>query len=135
MFSQVGVLLLSTETANQVCVCVRTHTHVCCLCEILAAWSLNIWASQVARVVKTLPAKAGDIRDLGSLPGWGRSPRGGHGNPFQYSCLENPLDKGAWWATVYSVTKSQTGLSDLACIHVLNIYYSNSYNVLPTPFL
>ena len=52
-------------------------------------WSL-LWASQVALVVKNLPANAGDIRDLGSVPGWGRSPGGGHGNSLQYSCLENP---------------------------------------------
>ena len=49
--------------------------------------------------------------DLGSIPGLGRSPGGRHGNPLQYSCLENPMDGGAWWATVYGVTKSQTGLS------------------------
>ena len=49
--------------------------------------------------------------DLGSIPGLGRSPGGRHGNPLQYSCLQNPMDRGAWWATVYGVTKSQTGLS------------------------
>ena len=49
---------------------------------------------------------------LGSLPGVGRSPGGGHGNPLQYSCLENPMNRGAWWATVHRVTKSQTWLSD-----------------------
>jgi len=48
-------------------------------------------------VVKNLPASAGDIRDAGSIPGLGRSPGGGHGNPLQYSCLENPMDGGAWW--------------------------------------
>ena len=51
-------------------------------------------------------------RDLGSIPGLGRSPGEGNGNPLQYSCLENPLDKGAWWATVHGVSKSQTGLND-----------------------
>ena len=51
------------------------------------------WASQVAPVVKNLPANAGDVRDMGSIPGSGRSPREGHGNPLQYSCLENPTDK------------------------------------------
>ena len=49
-------------------------------------------------------------RDVGSIPGSGRSPEEGHGNPLQYSCLENPMDRGAWWATVHSVTKSQTQL-------------------------
>ena len=57
------------------------------------------WASQVGLVVKNLPTNAGDIRDLGSIPGSGRSPGGGHGNPVQYSCLENPMDRGAWQAT------------------------------------
>ena len=52
-------------------------------------------ASQLELVVKNLPANAGDIRDLGSISGWGRSPGGGHGNPLQYSCLENPMDRGA----------------------------------------
>ena len=54
-------------------------------------------------MVKKPPANAGDIRDLGSIPGWGISPGGGHSNPLQYSCLENPMDRGAWRATVYKV--------------------------------
>ena len=53
-------------------------------------------ASQVALVVRNVPASAGDIRDAGSVPGSGRCPGGGHSNPLQYSCLENPTDKGAW---------------------------------------
>ena len=62
--------------------------------------------------VKNLPANAGDVRDMGWIPGLGRSPGGGHGNPLQYSCLKNPVDRGAWQATVDGVTKSQTQLSD-----------------------
>ena len=54
------------------------------------------------------PANVGDIRDTGSIPGSGRSPGEGNGSPLQYSCLENPIDRGAWWATVLRVTKSQT---------------------------
>ena len=66
---------------------------------------------QVALVVKNLPANAGDVRDAGSsVPGSGRSPGGGHGNPLQHSCLENPTDRGAWLATVHSVAKSQARL-------------------------
>ena len=65
------------------------------------------WASQ-ALVVKSGPANATDLRDLGSIPGSGRSPGEGHGNPLQYSCLENPMDRGAWWATVHRTAKSQT---------------------------
>jgi len=64
----------------------------------------------VALEVKNPPANAGDIKDVGSIPGMGRSPGGGHGNPLQYSCLENPMDKGACQATVHRVTKSQTQL-------------------------
>jgi len=59
-------------------------------------------------VVKNLPANAGEIRDTGSIPGPGRSPGEGHGNPLQYSCLENPMDTGAWQATIQKVTKSWT---------------------------
>ena len=69
---------------------------------------LCILASQVALVAKNLPANAGNIRDTGSIPGWGRSPGGGHGNSLQYSCLQNPIDRGDWWATVHGVTESDT---------------------------
>ena len=62
-------------------------------------------ASQVVLVVKNLPTSAGDIRDVGSIPGLRRSPGGRHGNPVQHSCLDNPMDKGAWRATVHGVTK------------------------------
>ena len=56
---------------------------------------------------------AEDIRDMGSIPGLGRSPGGENGNPLQYSCLENPMDRGAWRAIVHGVTKSQTQLKQL----------------------
>ena len=72
------------------------------------------WTSQVALVVNNLPVNAGDKRDSGSIPGLGRSPGGGHGNPLQYSCLENPMDRGAWWATVHGVAKIQTWLKQLS---------------------
>ena len=58
------------------------------------------WASQVALVVKNPPASAEDIRDVGLIPGLGRSPGGGHNNPLQCSCLEKPMDRHTWWATV-----------------------------------
>ena len=57
-------------------------------------------------VVKNPPASAGDARDVGSIPGLGRSLGGGNGSPLLYSCLEGPMDKGAWWATVHEVAKS-----------------------------
>ena len=67
-------------------------------------------ASQLALVVKILPANTGDIRDMDSLPGLGRSPGGGHSNPLQYFCLENPMDRGAWQAMVHRAAKSWTQL-------------------------
>ena len=57
-------------------------------------------------MVKNPPANAGDIRDMGSIPGLGRYPGEGHGDPLHYSCLENPVDRGAWWATIHRVEKS-----------------------------
>ena len=74
--------------------------------------SLLLWASQVALVVKNPPAKAGDLREEGSVPGLGRAPGGGHGNPLQYSCLEHPTDRGALQAMAHSIAKRQTQLSD-----------------------
>ena len=70
---------------------------------------------QVRLVVKNPPANAGDERDVGSIPGSGRSPRGEHGNPLQYSCLENPMDRGAWVG--YGPWGRRIGHdgSDLAC--------------------
>ena len=62
-------------------------------------------------VVKNPSANAGDARDSGSIPGSGRSSGEGNGNPLQFSCLENPMDRGAWWATVHGVAKSWTQLS------------------------
>ena len=65
-------------------------------------------------MVKNPAANEGDVRDAGSIPGWGRSPGGGHGNPLQYSCLENPMDRGAWQATVHKVAQSWT---QHTCMH------------------
>ena len=88
-------------------------------------------ASQVALAVKKTPANAGDIRDVASVPGSGRSSGGGHGNPLQYSCLENPIDRGAWQATVHSFTEldkaewlnNHTHIHTKMCIfHMQNIF-------------
>ena len=59
-------------------------------------------------------SSAGDMKDAGSIPGPGRSPGGRHGNPLQYSCLENVMDRGAWWATVHRIAQSQTRLKQLS---------------------
>ena len=70
------------------------------------------WASQVAAVMKNLPVSAGDRRGQGSILGLGRSPREGNGNPSQYFCLENSMDREAWWPTVHRVAKSWIRLRD-----------------------
>ena len=67
-------------------------------------------ASQVALVVKNLPTNEGDVRDMGLIPGLGKSPGEGKGDPLQYSCLENSKDRGAWQATVRRAAKSRTRL-------------------------
>ena len=77
----------------------------------------DFWASQMALVVKNSLANAGDLRDKGSIPGLGRYPGGRHGNLLQYSCLENLMDRGAWWATVHGVTKSWIQLKQLSTMH------------------
>ena len=69
---------------------------------------LIIQVNSGGAVVKYLPANAGDARDVGSIPGSGRFPGEGNGNPLRYSCLGNLTDRGAWWATVHGVTKSWT---------------------------
>ena len=81
--------------------------------ELLYIHTYTVYgASQVALVIKNPLVNAGDQRDTGSIPGSGRSPGGGNGNPFQYFCLGNPMDRGAWGAIVRRVTKSQTWLID-----------------------
>ena len=85
-------------------------------------------ASHVALVIKNLLASAGDIRDTGLIPGSGRSPGGGHGNPPQYSCLENPISRGAWQDVVHRITQSQTGLKQLS-MPMLSVCYIKSQNL------
>ena len=87
----------------------RPNTHL--LCKTF--FSFLVFDSQVALVVKNLPANAAGLRFPDSNPGLGRSPRGGNGNPLQYSCWENSMHRGAWWATVHGVAKSRTWLNDL----------------------
>ena len=75
----------------------------------------------MAQVLKN----AGDARDLGSIPGWGRCPGGENGNPLQYSCLENLIDRGARWTTVHGVAKSQTLLSTWKHVELYSISCNN----------
>ena len=72
-------------------------------------------ASQLVPAVKNLPANAGNLRVAGSIPGSGRSSWVWNDNPLQYSCLDNPMDRGAWWATLHGVAKSRTWLSMQVC--------------------
>ena len=96
------------------------HTHFIRGCPTLSTDTRTFkpqtwgeWASQVARVVKHPPASTEDLRDAGSIPESEWSPGGGHGNPLWYSCLENPMDREVWWATVHGVAKCQTRLKPL----------------------
>ena len=75
-------------------------------------------------MAQTVKESACCVGDLGSIPGLGRSPEGGHGNPLQYSCLENLTDRGAWWAAVHGVAKSRTRLSDLAYMQLSSVLCS-----------
>ena len=77
-------------------------------------WVVRQGVPQVTLMVKNLPDNAKDGRDMGLIPGSGRSPGGGHGSPLQYSFLEKPMDRGARWVTVHRVTKSRTEVTDLA---------------------
>ena len=77
-----------------------------------------------------LPASAGDLRGVGSIPGLGRSPGGGHGNPLQYSCLENHMDRGAWWAIIHRVAKSRRRLKQHnTYTHTMVLYISKTYSL------
>ena len=64
-----------------------------------------MWGFPGALLVKNPPANEGDIKNTGSIPWSGRSPGGGHSNPLQYSCLENPMDRGGWWATIHTLAQ------------------------------
>ena len=87
-------------------------------------------ASQVALVVKNLPANVGDIRDTGLIPKFERYPGEGNGNPLQYFCVENSMDKGAWQAVVHMVTKSWIQLKLLSMHACTYVYIYNIYTFL-----
>ena len=81
--------------------------------------------------IKNLPANAGDARDTGSTPGSGRFPGVGNGSPLQYSCLENPMDRGAWWVIVHGVSKSGTQLSVCARAHTHTHTHTHTHSAMP----
>ena len=84
-------------------------TYCVCVCVCVCVYYIGFLGGTV---VKNHPANAGEARDSGPVPGLGRFPAGGNGNPLLYSCLENTMNKGNWQATVHKVSKSQTQLSD-----------------------
>ena len=112
-----GVAKRQTQWAC-ICACAHTHTHT----------QVRSWASQVALEVKNQSASAGEVRETGSIPQSGRSPGGHHGNPLQYSCLENPMDGEAWQAMVHRVAKSWTRLKWLST-HIHMRSCSNCHSV------
>ena len=77
----------------------------------------SLRASHITQAVNKLPTNGEDVRNMGLISGWGRSPGGGHGDTVQYSHLENPMERGAWGVTVHGVTKGRPQPSALACIH------------------
>ena len=104
------------------------HTTISNLRSKTYLVNLDSVAFQVVLVVKNLldNANAGDVRDTGLIPGLGRSPGGGNGNPLLYSCLENSMDRGAWRATHHVVTKSWTQLKRLSTHTPFNLALSTS---------
>ena len=105
------------------CICMHTHTHT------------TLWRRDRLPTLVFMGFPGGSDGkesscskgDLGWIPWLGRPPGGGHGNPLQYSCLENPMDRGACWATVHGVAKSQTWLSDSAHTGSIHITHSSLY--------
>ena len=95
---------------------------------------LKIVAKQVALVVKNPPANAEDARDVGLISGLGRCPGVGNGNALQYACLENPMDRGSWWATVHGGAKSWTRLKRLST-HAFKVSLVRTLQVLVTSHL
>ena len=90
--------------------CHVKHLLTSQLIKFCLQYAIYVYIKKVVLVINSLPAKVGNFRDVGSNPDSGSFPGEGHGNPCQYSCLEDPMDREAWWATVYRVTQSWTQL-------------------------
>ena len=108
-----------TKAMENKCICQCPSSHTAYRYNNENSYAHFLWQSigfgtTVVLVVMNPPANAGNIRDVCSIPGLGRSPGGGHGNPLQYSCLEDPIDRGAWWATAHGITKGQTQLKQFS---------------------
>ena len=128
--ADVAICLLLHTFFNAPTLCLGLYSSLCLEYYYYVCMSISYWASQVVLVVNNSPANAGDIRDTGSNPGLGRSPREENINPLQYSCLEYPMDRGAWRATIHGVTKSQTWLKQLS-MHPRTMSYLSRAQKLP----
>ena len=124
MRQRIWPLLSVISYLCSLCKILKTKSEMCLLCLNPHAWPVVVGVLQMfirchpgtalscGSAVKNLPADPGDIGDMGSVPGSGRSPGGGNGNWLQYSCLGNLMDRGAWWAIVHGIAKSWTQLSN-----------------------
>ena len=112
---------LRQSTAQQMTQFVTFYGWVIFLCNVP-----HLWVSRVVLVVENPPADGREVKDSGSVPGSGKCPGGEHGNPLQYSCLENPVDRGAWWLMVHRVTKSWTQLKRIST-HTYHIFFIYSF--------
>ena len=105
-----------------VCVCVCIYIYICmcsrCVLSHLRVYIYICRASQAVLVVKNLSASAGDAGDPAPIPELGRSPGEGNSNPLQDSCLENPMDRGAWWTIVHGVAKTRARLKGLSTEYI-----------------
>ena len=120
-FSLFGFRAAAKQGHNQI-QCYLSHCNLQKKKKKLATSQWLAGDSQVALVVKNLPANAEDLREAGLIPGSRRSPGGGHGNSLQYSCSENPMDRGALWAIVYRIPQGRTRLSKLS-MHAHSVDY------------
>ena len=107
---QASSLPLSSQGSQRyMCIFIYKQTHVYRYTHTHKYIHIHIYMGFPGdSVVKNLPTNARDVKEAGSVSSSGRDPGGGHSNPLQYSCLENPMDRGAWWATVHRVSQSQT---------------------------
>ena len=130
--AEVAIWFLLHTFCNALTLCLGLYSSLCLEYSYYICMPVSYQASQVVLVVENSPANAGDVRDTGSNPGSGRSPREENGNPLQYSCLEHPMGRGAWRVTIHGVTRSQTRLEQLS-MHACTMSYLSGAQKLP-PF-
>ena len=148
LFFYYSQVIFLHEVCVCVCVCICVHMYVCvyvyvyihtsqmcvcicvcvCVCVCVCMYFPGVPRDWTWHHMLALRANARGVRDSGSIPGLGRFPGGGNGNPLQYSCWESPIDRGAWWATVHSIAKSWTLLKWLS-MHAYICIYIYVYNL------